>query len=63
MNLPTNAKEVQKCNRYIWYEGGRLGDLRGTVTEYNTNFAENIRKYLGDEEALVVMFGRKTEIK
>lgn len=59
MNLPTNAKEVQKRNLYIQYEGGRLGDLRGTVTECNTDFAENIRKNWGDKEAVVVMIRKK----
>ena len=59
LNLPTNAKEVQKRNLYIQYEGGRLGDLRGTVTECNTDFAENIRKNWGDKEAVVVMIRKK----
>ncbi len=61
LNLPHEANETQNRNLYIQYEGNRLGNLRGTLTECNTDFAENIRKLWGDKEAVVVMIRAKDE--
>ena len=57
--LPSNATEVQNRNIYIQYEGNKLGNLRGSVKNCDTDFAENIRKLWGDKEAVIVMIQKK----
>ena len=55
INLPANSTEVDDKNIYIQTIGCTLGFLKGTTVACSTDAYKNIAKYLGDQNAVVVV--------
>lgn len=53
--LPANSNEKDDKNIYIQNEGNTLGMLKGNYFKCDFDAAYNIRKYLGDENAVVIV--------
>ncbi len=58
INLPENSTETDNKNIYIQDIGCTLGFLKGTTVTCSYNAYSNIKDYLGDENAVVVVIDK-----
>ena len=58
INLPYNSTETDNKNFYIQTIGCRMGNLKGTTLNCNYDSYDHIVKYMGDENAIVVVIDK-----